>query len=523
MTLPMPPDAEAPTLAPLRPAPERDGAERPVVPGYEVLEELGRGGMGVVYKARQTGLDRIVAVKMVLAGGQADADDLARFRGEAAAVARIRHPHIVQVHEVGEVGGRPYFSLEYAEGGSLAQALDGTPRPGRDAARLAETLARAVHAAHRAGIVHRDLKPANVLLMGDGTPKITDFGLAKHLDGPAGPTRTGLIMGTPSYMAPEQAGGRSKEVGPATDVYALGSVLYELLTGRPPFKAATSLDTLLQVIEQEPAPPRLLNPAVERDLETVCLKCLEKDPRRRYATAEALADDLRRYLAGEPISTRSVNVLDRLARTLGRSQYDAAFRSWGSLLLLAGVTVFVGQLAIFLLLRLWPGSAVYWGSQVCQFAVIAAAFWRYRPRTLLPTNAAERQLWSVWIGYLLSVGGGGLARRGLVESGVVAAGPDAPPNWTELMNYPSSALLAALAFFAMGSNFWGRCYAIGLAFLALAVLMPLKLDLAPLLFGLLWGTTLAALGLHLRRLAADAPAGAARGGEDETPRTINTP
>jgi serine/threonine-protein kinase len=511
LTLLFPPAAE--------PAAPPGDPGRPQVPGYELLGELGRGGMGVVYKARQLGLDRIVAVKMILAGGHAAADDRARFRAEAAAVARIRHPHIIQVHEVGEVDGRPYFSLEYAAGGSLAQALDGTPRPAREAAELVGLLADAVHAAHEQGIVHRDLKPANVLLTSGGrqppvegapggshpplaetVPKITDFGLAKHLDGVTAHTATGAILGTPSYMAPEQAGGRNKEVGRAADIYALGAILYELLTGRPPFKAATPVDTLLQVLEQEPAPPRLLNRAVERDLETICLKCLEKDPKRRYASARELADDLRRFLAGEPISTRSVNVLDRLARTLGRSQDDVAFRSWGSLLLLAGLTVFAGHLVIFVALRLRLWGGLYWVSQGTQFAVIAAAFWRFRPRTVLPTNAAERQLWSIWLGYLLAVGAGGLVRRGLVGGGVLAGGPAAPANWPDLLNYPSSALLAALAFFAMGSSFWGRCYAIGLAFLALALVMPRQLELAPLLFGLLWGATLALLGLHLRRL-----------------------
>lgn len=273
----------------------------PAAAGYEILCELGRGGMGVVYKARQAKLNRLVALKMILAGGHAGEADLARFRIEAEAVARLRHPNIVQIHEVGEHDGRPFFSLEFVEGGSLAGRLDDTPLPPRQAAELVETLGRAMQAAHEAGILHRDLKPANVLLTADGVPKVTDFGLAKKLEESAGPTASGAVMGTPSYMAPEQASGSSKGVGPAADVYALGAILYEMLTGRPPFKGATAMDTILQVVSNEPVAPRHLQPNVPRDLETICLKCLQKEPAKRYATAGKLADDLRRFQAGQPI------------------------------------------------------------------------------------------------------------------------------------------------------------------------------------------------------------------------------
>jgi WD40 repeat protein len=285
--------------------------ETPRVPGYEVLGELGRGGMGVVYKARDTRLGRTVALKMVRAGAQAGEQDLARFRAEAEAVARLPHPNIVQVYEVGEAGGQPFFALEYVEGGSLASRLDGTPWPAGPAAALVETLARALHAAHRRGIVHRDLKPANVLLAEDGTPKVTDFGLAKRLDRDGGQTQTGAVLGTPSYMAPEQAAGRSKAIGPAADIYALGAILYELVTGRPPFRAATVLDTLQQVLADEPVPTTRLNPRLARDLDTVCLKCLQKDPARRYPSAEALADDLRRFLEQRPVTARPVGAWER--------------------------------------------------------------------------------------------------------------------------------------------------------------------------------------------------------------------
>ncbi len=265
----------------------------PTIPGYELLGELGRGGMGVVYKARQLGFNRIVALKMILSGTHAGGEEQARFRIEAEAVARLQHPNIVQVHEVGEHEGRPFFSMEFCPGGGLDKKLHGTPLPAAEAARLVETLALAVHAAHEQQVVHRDMKPANVLLGADGTPKVADFGLAKMLD-EAGQTATGAVMGTPSYMAPEQAAGKSREIGQAADVYALGAILYECLTGRPPFKAATTWDTLQQVVRDEPAPPRRLQSKTPRNLETICLKCLQKPAARRYATARELAEDLQR-------------------------------------------------------------------------------------------------------------------------------------------------------------------------------------------------------------------------------------
>ena len=225
-------------------------AALPETPGYEILGELGRGGMGVVYKARQVALNRVVALKMILAGGHAGADQRTRFRAEAEAAARLQHPHIVQIYQVGEFGGYPFFSLEFVEGGSLADRLTGAPWPIREAAGLVETLGRALQEAHRLGVIHRDLKPANILLRADGAPMVADFGLAKRVGAADGPTQSGAVLGTPSYMAPEQASGKSKEVGPAADIYALGAVLYELLTGRPPFKGETQMDTLLQVMER---------------------------------------------------------------------------------------------------------------------------------------------------------------------------------------------------------------------------------------------------------------------------------
>jgi hypothetical protein len=313
-------------------------ADWPVVPGYEILSELGRGGMGVVYRVRHLALKRTVALKMILAGAHAGAEELARFRAEAEAVARLQHPHIIQIHEVGEHAGLPYFSLEFCPGGSLAQKLSGTPLPPGEAAALVEQLARAVQAAHDKGILHRDLKPANVLLAEDGTPRITDFGLAKRLDR-AGQTASGAVIGTPSYMAPEQAGGKSKELTATCDVYALGAILYECLTGRPPFRAATPVDTMLQVVSDEPVPPAQLNARVPVDLETVCLKCLHKDPGKRYESAAALADDLQRWQKGEPVRARPVGRLDKVRKWARRNPALAASLTAVALVLLASTAV----------------------------------------------------------------------------------------------------------------------------------------------------------------------------------------
>jgi WD40 repeat protein len=300
-------------------------------PGYSIEGELGRGGMGVVYKAKQLKAGRSVALKMILSGAHAGADELARFLSEAEAVARLQHANIVQVFEVGEHDGLPFFSMELVSGGSLDRRLRGVPQPPLLAALLAEQLARAVQAAHEAGVIHRDLKPANVLLHGLADAplekcvlKITDFGLAKKLDSADGPTHSGDVMGTPSYMAPEQALGKSKEVGPAADVYALGAILYEMLTGRPPFKGASALDTLQQVVTDEPVPPRRLQPKVPRDLETICLKCVHKEAARRYRSAGEMADDLRCFLDGEPILARPVGPLERAAKWARRRPAVAA-------------------------------------------------------------------------------------------------------------------------------------------------------------------------------------------------------
>jgi serine/threonine protein kinase len=311
------------------------------IPGHEILDTIDRGGMGIVYKARHIRLNRIVAIKMILAGSHAPKEQLARFRTETEAVAQLHHPNIVEIFDVGEADGQPYYSMEFVEGGSLERVLAKALLPPSQAARLIQSLAEAIHAAHQRGIIHRDLKPGNILLSGEWrvtsdeeknkkggewrvasdeeatghsprtTPKITDFGLAKRLDGTGGNTLTGAVLGTPSYMAPEQAEGKNRQIGPAVDIYALGAILYEMLTGRPPFKGETTLDTLEQVRLRDPVAPSRLHPELPRDLETICLKCLEKSPQRRYGNAGILAEEVRRFLDGEPIMARPSSIWEK--------------------------------------------------------------------------------------------------------------------------------------------------------------------------------------------------------------------
>lgn len=336
--LPLHDEELEPTVAP----PPKPPEVLPTIPGYEVLGILGKGGMGIVLKAKQISLGRIVAIKQIVAGAAASDEDLARFKNEAATVAQLQHPNIVQIYEVGAAHGRPFLVLEFVEGGSLADRLGGTPFPDRQAAELTATLARAVFAVHQKGILHRDLKPHNVLLqfanadmaanqfsapdspsaiynLKSAIPKITDFGLAKDLErrtethGPS-LTETGVVVGTPSYMAPEQAAGRTKEIGPPADIYALGTILYEMLTGRPPFRGATAMETIGQVLSEEAISPRRLRRELPRDLETICMKCLQKEPHRRYGTALELAEDIDRFLAGDPIRARPVSHFERAWR-----------------------------------------------------------------------------------------------------------------------------------------------------------------------------------------------------------------
>ncbi len=345
----------------------RGPAVIPSVRGYEIVGELGRGGMGVVYKARQVKLNRTVALKMVISGVHAGKEELGRFFAEAEAVASLVHPNIVQIFEVADHNGIPFFSLEYVSGGSLAERLTREPMQAQDAARLVESLARAMTTAHAQGVIHRDLKPANVLITGDGVPKITDFGLAKRMEADSSQTRSGTLLGTPNYMAPEQARGDTQKIGPLADVYALGVILYECLTGRTPFVGTSVMDTLQQVQKLEPVPPRQLQPKIPTDLETICLKCLQKEPEKRYSSAQALADDLHRFIEGQPILARPVSTTERLLRWARRNPKVAALSS----------TV----LALLLFTAVGSTIAAFRISQAREAAIIARLWFEQKARS----------------------------------------------------------------------------------------------------------------------------------------------
>lgn len=392
---------------------------------YELLDELGRGGMGVVYRARQKSLGRTVALKMIVRPDLAGPAELARFRGEAEAAARLEHPHIVPIYEVGATAGadgRPFFTMRLIEGQTLAQKLADGPLDGRTAARLLAPVARAIQAAHERGLVHRDLKPSNVLIDGDGRPYVTDFGLVKQWDpgrerqrpGQGGSnsapvadvpgsdvlTETGAILGTPSYMAPEQAAGR-REIGPAADVYSLGAILYACLTGRPPFQAASPAETVLMVLDHDPLPPRLVNPQADPDLELIALKALQKPADLRYASAAALADDLDAYLAHEPIAARSTRFHDVLSRAFRETHHAQVLENWGLLWMwhavaLLGLCVVTNGLQLWGVISRWPYLLLW----TAGLGVWAAIFWTLRRRAG-PVTFVERQIAHAWAGSMV--------------------------------------------------------------------------------------------------------------------------
>ena len=483
---------------------------------YELLEEIARGGMGVVYKARQISLNRIVALKMVLAGRLASPEDVQRFRAEAEAAANLDHAGIVAIYEIGEHLGQHYFTMGYVDGQSLADRLREGPLESRAAATLLKQVCDAVHYAHEHDVVHRDLKPANILLQEQSSeaekgvavadaspwkpelpaaspqPRITDFGLAKRSKHDSGLTAPGQIMGTPSYMSPEQASGATHEVGRPSDIYSLGAILYQLLTGRPPFQAETPLETLAQLLDSDPLPPRLLNRNVPRELEAVCMKCLEKEPSRRYASARELGDDMQRYLEGEAIHASGVNLRDRVTRVLQHSRHEEHFRGWGSGLIAFGVVILLSHLAIFGAERIWLGSgaldpwAAYFLPRSVMFAALLIMLWRFRHYSVLPTNSAERLVWVVWIGYLLALGA--------INSARMVFGHDHGEV------YAFSAALAGFGFLIMGGHVWGGGYVVGLVFMIAAPVLAIYLDHAAVAYGALWAGALTTFGLHYWRL-----------------------
>jgi len=370
---------------------------------YELLDELGRGGMGVVYKARHRKLDRIVALKMIRRGATAPAAEFARFEQEALAAARLDHPHVVPVYEVGECEGRPFFTMQYVAGTTLSERLAEGPLPPREIAALLAPICDAVHAAHQQGILHRDLKPSNILIDRDGRPLVTDFGLAKRVEDDSSLTHTGAILGTPTHMSPEQAAGSRGRIGPRSDVYSLGVILYQMLTGRPPLQGATPMETVLMVLEQEPLPPRLLNPRADASLEMIALRCLQKPADLRYESARTLADDLRAYLADEPISARSGRFNQVVARWMAETHHAVVLENWGLLwmwhsLVLLSVCVATNLMQWAAITSPWP----YVGLWVAGLGTWAAIFWALRRRGG-PVTFVERQIAHIWAGSIVSI------------------------------------------------------------------------------------------------------------------------
>jgi serine/threonine-protein kinase len=453
-----------------------------------LMEEIGRGGMGVVYRAHQLDLGRTVALKRLLLGESASATDLARFRAEAESSARLDHPGIVPVYSVDSFQGEPYFLMRYIQGTTLAARLAGGPLPPLEAARLLLPVALAIHHAHEHGVLHRDLKPSNILIDAEGHPYVSDFGLAKDVSAEVSLTATGAVLGTPSYMAPEQAAGGRGEVGPASDVYSLGAILYQMLTGRPPFQAASALDTILLVLEQDPVPPRVLNPKADTDLSMIALRCLQKSPAQRYPSAASLAKDLEAFLDGRPVSARSTSLFALAARLMGESHNAVVVENWGFLWMCHSVALiaFYG----FANWLLWRGVTERW-PYVAIFTVglgtWAAIFWELRRRGG-PISSVERLMVHVW------------------GSGVVALNLLFLAEW--LMGLPVFALAPILAitngmlFMVKGGILSGAFYLMaGAVFLSMFPMVWFP-EFAPLIFAGIAATCFFVAGFqsHLRTL-----------------------
>jgi hypothetical protein len=471
-------------------------APLPVIDGYEIGELLGRGGMGLVFKATQKTLKRPVALKIIVSGAHAGELERARFRTEAEAVARLHHPGIVQIYEVGEQAGCPYLALEFVGGGSLERQLSGAPAPPRRAAQLLLDLARAVQHAHEQGIVHRDLKPANVLLTEAGVAKITDFGLAKLLDVEQGHTHSGAVLGSPSYMAPEQAEGKVRAIGPATDVYSLGAILYELLTGRPPFLGASLMETLDQVRSHDPAPPQVLQPKAPADLATISLKCLEKNPAERYASAAALALDLDRFLRGEAITARKATVWDQTARLMRHSQFDVNLGALAKVLFCLAPLPFLVHVAVFVLFwdrPEYPAAAI--GVTLVTVAVVFSSI-VIGKRGVLRAVAPDkrRQNMSTLVGYWI-----GLILVPLTILRMLH--PATAEEWFVI--YGLWLIVLGCTGFSLAPNA-GLLYLNAILCFLLTVLAPFIPLYMPLVWGALMSLNFTILGFVLRRAGREA-------------------
>jgi hypothetical protein len=468
--------ADVATRSPPPPQPDRGG----FVPGstplpaqfgdYTLLEELGRGGMGIVYRAIQESLGRTVAVKMLLRRDLASSADLARFRSEAEAAARLDHPGIVSILEVGEHDGLPFYSMRFIEGTTLARRLADRSITPREGAALLAKVADAIQAAHGRGVLHRDLKPSNILIDTAGEPHVSDFGLAKRLEADQSVTHTGAILGTPCYMSPEQAAGSRGEIGPSSDVWSLGAILYQMLTGRPPFQASSPMDTLLAVLESDPPVPRSIDRQVDRDLEMIALKSLQKPQELRYASAGALAADLRAFLAGEPVAARSGGLADVAARLFRETHHAVVLENWGLLwmwhsVVVLALSVITDVLAWQHVASRWP-YLVLWGGGLALWAPI---FWALRHRAG-PVTAVERQIAHVW--------------GGTVLASVLLFWVEALLGQPVLTLSPVLALLAGLVFFAKAGILSGAFYIQAAVLFATSLVMCVVPTYQHIIFGL---------------------------------------
>jgi serine/threonine-protein kinase len=439
---------------------------------YERLELAGRGGMGVVYRAWHRRLNRVEAVKLIRAGQLAGPEALARFRLEAATTAALDHPNIVPLYGAAEVEGQPYLAMRWVDGGSLSAQSTGLRQSPRRSAVLVAKVARAVHYAHQRGILHRDLKPANILLDPAGEPQITDFGVAKRLDADPGLTQTGVLAGTPEYMAPEQARGE-KTLTVAADVYGLGAVLYALLTGRPPFGGSARVDVLRQVVSAPPTAPRALNPEIDADLEAVCLKCLEKEPQHRYPSAEALAEDLSRYLRSEMVSARPPGLWDWLRQAMRTRPQPGAGYGW-PLLLWQGLILLTIHAATFGLAQADQPAGGVWAAHVAGWLGSGLVMWWYEVRRFRWLPETERHSVMIGVGLLLASVALTLA---LLPWSLEAPAREA------LRLYPALAGVTGLALFVLGTTHWSRFYLMGLGMMALVPITARWPNAAPLLYG----------------------------------------
>ena len=440
---------------------------------YELLEEIGRGGMGIVYRAVQKSLQRVVAVKMLLRRDLASHADLTRFRSEAEAAAQLDHPGIVSIFEVGEYQGHPFYSMKYIEGTTLSKRLQNGPIPPREGAQILLCVAEAVQAAHTRGVLHRDLKPSNILIDLAGKPHVSDFGLAKRLEGNQTMTHTGAILGTPCYMSPEQAAGSRGDVGPASDVWSLGAILYQVLVDRPPFQASSPMDTLLAVLEVDPPLPRSINRQVNRDLEMIALKTLQKPQDLRYASAADLAKDLRAFLASEPIAARQGGVLDVVSRLLRETHHAVVLENWGLLWMWHSVVVLI--LSVITDVLAWQGVENRWPYVVLWtggLALWAPIFWALRHRAG-PVTAVERQVAHIW--------GGTMIASMLLFSVEELLGLPV------LKLSPVLALLAGLMFFAKAGILSGVFYIQSICLFATGLIMCGLPQFQHILFGLVSG------------------------------------